>query len=224
MARFSGNGISLDKGDTVAVASVQGEAVKYFHVGLGWDIHEDEDADLDAYILELDEENRLIEKIYFGNLKSKDGAIVHQGDNLTGAGEGDDEVINIDLDKLNPRAKRLVVAVTIYRANMTFDKVDNAFVRLVNAYDETEFIRYDLTNETGKNFTMHVGDIIKKEDNNWDFTAVGQASKHTSISEFCDSVTTGKAEASTSSTINNSNSSSGNNGGGLFGRIGRLFK
>ena len=221
MARFSGNGISLDKGDTVAVASVQGEAVKYFHVGLGWDIHAGEDADLDAYILELDGDNKLIEKIYYGNLKSKDGAIVHQGDNLTGEGEGDDEVINIDLEKLDPRARRLIIAVTIFRANMTFDKVENAFVRLVNAYDESEFIRYDLTNETGKNFTMHVGDIFKKEDGNWDFTAVGQATKHTSTSEFAESVTSGNA---TSSVSNNTNSSSGNNGGGLFGKIGRLFK
>lgn len=222
MARFSGTGVTLDKGETVAVQNTAGEVIKDFHVGLGWDMHDDVDADLDAYVIQMDGEGKALDLIYYGSLHSKDGAINHTGDNLTGEGEGDDEVININLDKLHPATRKLIVAVTIYRANLSFDQVQNAFIRLVNAYDETEFIRYDLSNEAGRNYTMYMADIFKKEDGNWDFRAVGEGTRHTSIKEFANSVTTGTNVTSANSTT--SNNTNRRSSGGLFGSIKNLFR
>lgn len=218
MARFSGSGISLDKGETVAVQTTSGEVINNFHIGLGWDIHSGMDADLDAYVLQVGPNNTLIDLIYYGSLKSKDGAIQHTGDNLTGEGEGDDEVINIDLKKLNVNTEKLIVAVTIYRANLTFADVENAFVRLVNAYDETEFIRYDLSNEAGRNYTMHMAEIFKKPDGNWDFTAIGKGTTHESIREFTNSVVSNPVGTASRNSSNNTT-----NNGGMFGRIKRFF-
>lgn len=219
MARFSGTGLSLDKGETVAVQSTSGEVINSFHIGLGWDIHRGMDADLDAYVLQMGPNDTLLDLIYYGSLNSKDGAIKHTGDNLTGEGEGDDEVINIDLNKLNVNTQKLIVAVTIYRANLTFADIDNAFVRLVNAYDETEFIRYDLSNEAGRNYTMHMAEIYKKPDGSWDFTAVGRGTTHESIREFTNSIVSTPVGSATRNSSNNNS----HNSGGMFGRIKRFF-
>ena len=215
MARFSfsGDSVSLNKGDVISLEKNYGEVIKNFHIGLGWDILHDKNADLDAYVLEMDENDKILDIIYYGQLNSKDGAIKHTGDNLTGAGEGDDEVINIAVDRINPKVTKLVVAVTIYTANINFSEVQNAFVRLVDAYDETEFVRYDLSNEAGKNYTMHMADIYRQDSGRWDFTAIGQATQHKSIREFANSIA-----SNTIGGVNTSNSNGGSNnrGGGFF--------
>lgn len=173
MARFTS--VTAQKGDVVSLNKVtqSEQPLKSIHVGLGWDVHDDVNADLDAFIVQLDEQDRLIDTVYFNHLKSHDNAILHTGDNLTGEGEGDDEVILIQLDKLDPRTHRLVIAVNIYQCRLTFNEIENAFVRVLDKKTGDLIVRYDLSYEFGKNYSMLVGEILKSSDGAWDFKAVG---------------------------------------------------
>lgn len=198
MARFT----AVNQGESVNLSKLNDElnlskgnrsnTLKNLHVGLGWDVHSTIQADLDAFIVQLDDEDKVIDVIYFNHLKSNDKAIVHTGDNLTGEGEGDDEVININLTKLDPATKRIVVAVNIYQCRITFDDVENAFVRILNKDNHELLIQYDLSNEFGSNYSMIAGEIIKNDDGTWDFKAVGKATKDKDINQVVARVSKGK--------------------------------
>lgn len=189
--------ISLKKGDTVSLVKKSGNSpLTKIHVGLGWDVHNDIQADLDAFVVQLDQDNKVIDTVYFNHLTSDDRAIKHTGDNLTGEGDGDDEVIYVDLDKLNPRTHRIVVAVNIYQCRLTFEDVENAFVRILDRQTKEELIHYDLSQEFGKNYSMLVGDIIKNGDGTWSFKAVGTATTDRNIASVRDSVSKGKVSYS----------------------------
>src|SRR3546814_6414300 len=137
--------VSLSKGASVSLTKAAPGLTKVF-VGLGWDARTTSgaDYDLDAVALVLDNSGKVLNDqhfIFFNNLKSPDGTIEHTGDNLDGEGDGDDEVINVNLQGLSPAIERIVVGVAIYDAvalQLTFGQVQNAFIRVVNAENNTE--------------------------------------------------------------------------------------
>ncbi|MDR1608577.1 MAG: TerD family protein [Deltaproteobacteria bacterium] len=172
--------VTLVKGANI---SLTGEVpgLKSVYVGLGWDPRETlgEDFDLDASVFLLNEKNKVQRDedfIFYGQLKSLDGAVEHTGDNLTGGGEGDDEVIKVNLETLPANFQKLVFTVTIYEAEkrgQNFGMVANAFIRIVNQVDNKEITRFDLTEDMSVETAMIFGEIYRYK-NDWKFRAVGQ--------------------------------------------------
>lgn len=167
--------ISLKKGGSGNLTSL--------HVGLGWDVHRNVSVDLDAFIVQQDSNGNVFDTIYYGQKMSHDKAIVHQGDNLTGEGEGDDEVIKIDLTKLNPKTEKLFVAVNIYQCRIKFDQIENAFIRILNNQTQDVLMQYNLSKDSGSNYALIMGEIVKNTDGTWSFNAVGMATKDRSVQE-----------------------------------------
>lgn len=172
--------VSLSKGGSVSLTKAAPGLTKVF-VGLGWDARTTSgaDFDLDAVALILGNNGKVLNDqhfIFFNNLQSPDGAVEHTGDNLTGEGDGDDEVINVNLAGLSPAVERVVVAVSIYDAvalQLTFGQVENAFIRVVNADNNTELARYDLSEDASVATAMVFGEL-HKVGNEWNFRAIGQ--------------------------------------------------
>ena len=172
--------VSLSKGASVSLTKAAPGMTKVF-VGLGWDARTTSgaDFDLDAVALVLGNSGKVLNDqhfIFFNNLKSPDGTIEHTGDNLDGEGDGDDEVINVNLQALSPAIERIVVGVAIYDAvalQLTFGQVQNAFIRVVNAENNTELARYDLSEDASVETAMVFGELFK-DSNGWNFRAVGQ--------------------------------------------------
>lgn len=132
-------GVSLQKGGNISLTKTAPH-LKNMAIGLGWDVRLSSGAafDLDASVFMLLENGKLASSkhlVYYGNLKSPDMSVVHQGDNVTGAGEGDDEVIHVSLDKIPSNIQKILFTVTIYQAEtrqQNFGMVQNAFIRVVN--------------------------------------------------------------------------------------------
>lgn len=145
--------------------------------------------DCDASVLMLDANEKLAHKdntIYFGNLKSRDGAVQHLGDNLTGAGEGDDEQIIINLSQVSPEVQKLVFVVNIYdceRRKQDFGLIQNAFIRVVNLANNQELLRFNLTEQFAGQTSLFVGEIYRHQ-NEWKFSAIGQGTQDTSLRQI----------------------------------------
>lgn len=174
-------GVSLEKGANVSLTKEAGGNLTGVTVGLGWDprVTSGEDFDLDASAFIVDASGKVPSNdwfVYFNNLKSPDGTVVHTGDNLTGDGDGDDESINIDLANLPPTIEEIVIPVTIFKAKerggQNFGGVDNAFIRVC---DQTgrELARYDLGEEFALEEAVIFGKVYRM-DGEWKFKAVGQ--------------------------------------------------
>ena len=172
--------VSLSKGANVNL-SKEAPGLRTVRVGLGWDtrVTDGTDFDLDASVFVLGENGRVrsdADFIYFNNLTGAGGAVVHQGDNLTGEGEGDDEVVIVSLDKLGPDVSRVTFSVTIYDAEprrQNFGMVSNAFIRVVNADGGTEIARYDLSEDASTETAMIFGELYRHS-GEWKFKAIGQ--------------------------------------------------
>lgn len=166
--------ISLEKGQRVNVG------LPKFTVGLGWDANSavGQDFDLDASVFILGENKKLISDDYFvfyNNLKSPDGSVEHTGDNLTGAGDGDDESLLIDLSKINPAATEITFVVTIHKAadrKQNFGQVRNSFVRIYNPITNEEILKYDLDEDFSIETAVEFGRLYKRN-GEWKFEAVG---------------------------------------------------
>ncbi len=169
-----GQRVSLDKSMTVAL------------IGLGWDTNRYDggaDFDLDAAAFMLGANGKVRKDgdfIFYGNLKSSDGSVRHTGDNLTGAGDGDDEVLIIDFTKVPADVQKIAITVTIYDAparRQNFGQVSNAYVRvarMANPSDMTgtEVLKFDLAEEFSIETALVVCEIYKNG-NDWKFNAVG---------------------------------------------------
>lgn len=169
-----GQRVSLDKGTTMAL------------VGLGWDVNRYDggnDFDLDAAAFMLGEDGKVRKDedfIFYGNLESADGSVRHTGDNLTGAGDGDDEVIILNLNKVPADVKKIAITVTIYDAqarHQNFGQVSNAYVRVAKMANENDMtgveeLRFDLVEEFSIETAIVVCEIYKNG-NDWKFNAVG---------------------------------------------------
>ena len=179
--------ISLQKGQKVNLSKDNAGLSKVI-IGLGWDevqqtrgglfAKKPKPIDCDASALLLIN-GKLTNKsviVYFGNLRHKSGAIQHMGDNLTGAGEGDDEQIIVDLSNVPAEYDRIVLVVNIYQAvqrNQHFGMVQNAFIRLVDARTNNEMCKYNLT-ENYSGLTALIFGEVYRHNGEWKFNAVGQ--------------------------------------------------
>jgi tellurium resistance protein TerD len=150
-------------------------------VGLGWDIRTTTgaDFDLDASAIGVKADSKVLTDqhfVFFGNLKSPEGAIEHTGDNLTGEGEGDDEQIKVALSSVPAEVEKIVFPVSIYDAqnrNQSFGQVSNAFIRVVDQANGTELARYDLGEDASTETAMIFGELYR-HNNEWKFRAIGQ--------------------------------------------------
>ena len=172
--------VSLTKGGNVSL-SKQAPGLTAVIVGLGWDPRTTTgaDFDLDASAIMLDTNGRVLSDghfVFFNNLTSPDGSVEHMGDNLTGAGEGDDEQIKVSLTSVPAEVDKIVFPVSIYEADqrqLNFGQVRNAFIRIVNQADNNEIARYDLTEDASTETAMVFGEIYRNV-GEWKFRAVGQ--------------------------------------------------
>lgn len=174
--------VSLAKGQRVSLEKVAPGLTEIF-IGLGWDTKATDggsDFDLDASLFLLGSNEKLISDnhfIFYNNLTSPDPdkSVEHTGDNLTGDGDGDDEVIKVNLKKVPNDVQKIVVVVTIHEAeqrSQNFGQVDNAFVRIVNAQTNQEAARYDLTEDCSVETAMIMAELYRK-DGEWRVNAVG---------------------------------------------------
>ena len=172
--------ISLQKGGNVNL-SKEAPNLKKIIIGLGWDPRSTDGAtfDLDgsAFLLKNDGKVRGdSDFIFYNNLKSTDGSVVHTGDNQTGEGEGDDERIEIDLSRVPTEIERISITVTIHDADarrQNFGMVSKAFIRCLNAEGEREIARYDLSEDSSTETAMIFGEIYRYN-GEWKFKAIGQ--------------------------------------------------
>ncbi|RAY12102.1 chemical-damaging agent resistance protein C [Actinomadura craniellae] len=173
-------GVSLAKGGNVSLSKAA-PGLTAVAVGLGWDIRATTgaDFDLDASALLLNSSGKVMSDqhfVFFNNLRSPDGSVEHTGDNLTGEGEGDDEVVNVNLAGVPAECERIVFPVSIYDADnrgQSFGQVRNAFIRIVNRADNNELARFDLTEDASTETAMVFGELYRYN-TEWKFRAVGQ--------------------------------------------------
>ena len=173
-------GVSLNKGGNVSLTK-EAPGLTAVSVGLGWDIRTTTgtDFDLDASAIALGADKKVLSDqhfVFFNNLRSPDGSIEHAGDNLTGEGEGDDEVIKVDLAGVPPNVDSIVFPVSIYDADarsQSFGQVRNAFIRVVNQAGGAEIARYDLSEDASTETAMVFGELYR-HGSEWKFRAVGQ--------------------------------------------------
>ena len=172
--------ISLNKGGRLSL-SKEAPNLKTVLVGLGWDARTTDgvDFDLDASAFLLGTSDKIRSEadfIFYNQLKSTCGSVQHTGDNRTGAGEGDDEAIMVDLARVPADVQKISFAVTIHEADQrrqNFGQVINAYIRLVNAETNTEIARYDLAEDASTETAMIFGELYR-HGSEWKFSAVGQ--------------------------------------------------
>lgn len=172
--------VCLQKGQKVSLTKGNPGLTKVV-VGVGWDINQYDtgasfDLDSSAFMLQADGKVGGSEDfVFYGNLKHPSGAVEHMGDNLTGAGEGDDEQMRIDLSKVPENIEKIAFTVTIYDAetrNQNFGQVNNAFVRIYNEETGEEMMRYDL----GEDFSIETAAVfgeLYRNNGEWKFNAIG---------------------------------------------------
>jgi tellurium resistance protein TerD len=172
--------ISLSKGGNVNL-SKEAPGLNKITVGLGWDARATDgaafDLDASAFLVKLDGKVRSDNDFCFYNNKVvADGAVQHAGDNTTGAGDGDDETVNVELSKIPSDLDKVVFAVTIHDAEarkQNFGQVSRAYIRVVNQDGGQELARYDLSEDASIETAMIFGEIYRIGDD-WKFKAVGQ--------------------------------------------------
>lgn len=171
--------INLSKGQKVSL-SKEAPNLKIALVGLGWDIKQYDggaDYDLDASIFLLDANGKCAKDtdfIFYNNLSS--GGVTHSGDNRTGEGEGDDESVSVEFDKVPPEVQKIAITVTIYDAparSQNFGQVQNAFIRLVDKQTGVELLRFDLGEDYSTETAIVFAEIYRHS-GDWKFAAVGQ--------------------------------------------------
>ncbi len=172
--------ISLSKGGNVNL-SKEAPGLNKIVVGLGWDARATDgaafDLDASAFLVKQDGKVRADSDFCFYNNKVvADGAVQHTGDNTTGAGEGDDETVKVELSKIPADLDKVVFAVTIHEADarkQNFGQVNHAYIRIVNEEGGQEIARYDLSEDASTETAMIFGEIYRVG-GDWKFKAVGQ--------------------------------------------------
>lgn len=172
--------VTLSKGGNVSLSKVD-PTLKNVKIGLGWDTRstDGQDFDLDASAFLLTDAGKARgdnDFIFYNNLKSSDGSVTHTGDNRTGEGEGDDESLIIELNRVPQEVTKIVFVVTIHDATtrrQSFGQVANAFIRLVNNDSNVEAARYDLSEDASTETAMLFGELYRHA-GEWKFRAVGQ--------------------------------------------------
>ena len=182
--------VNLSKGQKISLEKEAGGALSQIKMGLGWDVgaapqksggflgglfggggSAGGSIDLDASCIMLDANKQMVDAIWFGQLQSKDSSIQHTGDNRTDAGDGDDEVINVNLSRIPDHVQALVFTVNSF-TGQTFATVNNAFCRLVNASNNSEVARYDLSAQ-GSHTALILAKIYR-HNGEWKMHAIGE--------------------------------------------------
>jgi len=176
--------VSLQKGQKVDLTKGNPNLKKVM-VGLGWDTNKydgGKDFDLDAAAFLLGENSKVASDkdfIFYNNLKGGQDSVTHMGDNLTGEGEGDDEQVKVELDKVPASIHKVAFTVTIHDADaraQNFGQVSNAFIRIVNEETGQELIRYDLGEDFSVETAVVVGELYRHA-GEWKFSAIGSGFK-----------------------------------------------
>ncbi|WXR62372.1 TerD family protein [Peptostreptococcaceae bacterium AGR-M142] len=172
--------ISLQKGQKVDLTKTN-PGIKNVIAGLGWDTNKYDgghDFDLDTAAFLVSESGKVssdADFVFYNNLKHPSNSVTHLGDNRTGEGEGDDEQIKIELDKVPAEVSKIAFTVTIHDAtarNQNFGQVTNAFIRIVNEENNEELIRYDLSEDFSVETAVVVGELYR-HGAEWKFSAIG---------------------------------------------------
>lgn len=193
--------VNLQKGQKISLKKSDGRKLSKLMVGLGWDAADkksggffsrlfgnNENIDCDASVF-MCRGGRFVDKedlIYFGKLFHESDAIKHMGDNLTGEGEGDDEQIFVDLDKMPAQYDKLIFVVNIYQAverKQHFGMIKNAYIRIVDADSREELCRFNLSEDYTDMLSMIAGEVYKRGDE-WKFNAIGNGTKDTGLKDL----------------------------------------
>lgn len=172
--------ISLQKGQNVSLTK-QAPGLQQARFGLGWDLRKTDGSafDLDASAFVLDASGKVLSDqhfVFYNNTQDPSGALKHLGDNRTGQGEGDDEMLDVELNLLPANAAKVAFVVTIHDAEarrQNFGQVGNAYIRALNAEGEQEIARYDLSEDASTETAMIFGELYRHNDE-WKFKAIGQ--------------------------------------------------
>lgn len=194
--------INLQKGQKISLTK-DNEGLSRIMVGLGWDPVAQggkgllgslfgggaPNVDCDASVFLVDANGKVRSKeeiVYFGNLKHRSGSVQHMGDNLTGDGDGDDEQIVIELQKIPQDIARLIFVVNIYdciKRRQHFGMIKNAFIRVVNLSNNQEMLRYNLTDDYSNRTALIVGEIYRNG-TEWKFGALGEGDNSSNLGEL----------------------------------------
>ena len=182
--------VNLQKGQKVELRKSDGNALNQVMVGLGWDEANDGsqsiDCDATAFLCVNDHIANNDDIVYFGHLEHSSGSVKHMGDNLTGEGEGDDEQIFVNLKKLPSKYNKIIFIVNIYQASQRrqhFGMISNAFIRIIDADNDQELCKYNLSENYDGMTAMIFGELYL-HNGQWKLNAIGQATKDDSISEL----------------------------------------
>jgi len=172
--------VTLTKGQKISLEKPDGSSLTSVTMGLGWDVAKRKgllgklssgSIDLDASCMLFDAAGQLVDQVWFRQLSSRDGSVVHTGDNRTGAGDGDDESMHVDLAKVSPQVQALVFVVNSF-TGQSFAQVENAFCRMVNRASGQEVARYDLSAQG--NHTAQIMTKVYRHGGAWKLHAIGQ--------------------------------------------------
>lgn len=189
--------VNLQKGQKVELRKNNGGELRRVMVGLGWDEvkqsrgffapkPQDIDCDASAFLCMNGRLMGVDDVVYFGNLTHRSGCVRHMGDNLTGAGEGDDEQIMIDLASLPTQYDKIIVVVNIYQAaqrRQHFGMIRNAFIRICDAETNQEILKYNLSENYNGMTAMVFGELYRYN-GVWKFNAIGQATQDNSVGDL----------------------------------------
>jgi tellurium resistance protein TerZ len=193
-------GINLQKGQKISLSKEAGGSLSKVVMGLGWDVKKSgvgllkgmfgggggDSIDLDASCVMFNDQNKVVDTVWFRQLKSKDGSVTHTGDNRTGEGDGDDEQIIVDLSKVPATVKALVFTVNSF-TNQTFDSVDNAYCRMVDGSNNKEIARYTLT-ASGPHTAQIMAKVYRHNDE-WKMHAIGENGNGRTIESLLPQIT-----------------------------------
>ncbi len=190
--------INLKKGQKIDLKK-SNPGLSEIKVGLGWDPVKQSggflkslfgsgsaDIDCDASIFLLDKDSNPIDLVYFGNLRTRNDSIIHTGDNLTGDGDGDDEVILVDLERISDRVDKLLFVVNIYdciRRKQHFGMIENAYIRIIDVKGRSEIARYNLSDDYNSKTALVVGEIYR-HNGTWKFSAIGEGTNDAGLSDM----------------------------------------
>ncbi|MDQ1922865.1 TerD family protein [Massilia pseudoviolaceinigra] len=188
--------VNLQKGQKISLDKEAGSTLTRITMGLGWDAiktkglfgfgGKSQTVDLDASCLLFDESNRAIDVVWFRQLKSKDGSIVHTGDNRTGAGDGDDEQILVDLTQIPASVKSLVFTVNSF-TGQNFSQVENAYCRIINGADQKEVARFNLSVQG--DHTAQIMAKLYRHNGEWKMHAIGENGSGRTFDELMPKIT-----------------------------------
>lgn len=188
-------GVNLVKGQKISLEKEAGGRLAKVVMGLGWDVKkvrgffgvkDGEPVDLDASCILFDANKDPVDAVYFGQLASNDGSIVHTGDNRTGAGEGDDEQIIVDLPRVPANVDSLVFVVNSF-TGQNFSTIENAFCRIVDESSNKEIARFNLSAQG--NHTAQIMAKVYRHGGEWKMAAIGQITSGKTFIDLLPSIT-----------------------------------